>query len=323
MRKKISKQIIMFKNIEKYLIPMLEELEFTGEIKRQRCSICKLRLKKNDDVLSCPQCESLFHKEHLVRWLKEIPECPVCVHDFSDIVKKYRDVLFKEDQASIIPEQHESETYTLFNKDPLKGRIALRIFLTIFGLIFVFGSQSFSLVLPWNFALQLNIVLYLFGMIGMATIYFGNKKMMMDITNQWAKMIFTSDNILITSETVHNLEIWEEDVTKIELYHKTSPPDEGSRREYHVAFRIFTIKNKIYDFGYISTAYDEFVTLGIYRTLKQKIRKYYGIIVDDPRRHLGTYMSEGLARNWKFILIATLIHLVLSAVCIVIGYYLI
>jgi len=301
---------------------MLEELEFTGEIKRQRCAICKLRLKKSDEVLSCPQCESLFHKEHLVRWLKEIPECPVCEEDFSEIAKKYRDVLFEEDHEPFVTELHEPEKYTLNNENPLKGRIIKSIFITIFGLIFALVPNiMFSLLLPLNYALQINLFIFLFSIIGMALIYFGNKKLKMDITNQWEKMIFTPDSILITSETVHNLEIWEEDITKLELYHKTSPPDEGSRREYHVAFRIFTVKNKIYDFGYITTAYDEFTTLGIYQTLRSRIREYYGIITHDPRRSIGTYINEGFSRNWKFFLIATSIHLIISAICIVIGHF--
>lgn len=45
-----------------------------GEI----CMICKIRLRKDKEILQCPLCGSLFHKEHLLEWLIEKDSCPVC-----------------------------------------------------------------------------------------------------------------------------------------------------------------------------------------------------------------------------------------------------
>ena len=122
---------------------MLEELVFTGELKKEKCSICKLRLKQSDEILQCPQCESLFHKEHLVRWLKEIPECPVCENNFSDLVKKYKDELFVEEDDPIFTEEEEPERYIFLNQNPLQGRIVLRIVTVIFGLVFAHLAHFF------------------------------------------------------------------------------------------------------------------------------------------------------------------------------------
>ncbi|MHA1739678.1 MAG: hypothetical protein ACTSXA_02535 [Candidatus Heimdallarchaeota archaeon] len=44
------------------------------------CMVCKLLLNKKDDILQCPRCESLFHNEHLLEWIKVRKKCPVCSH---------------------------------------------------------------------------------------------------------------------------------------------------------------------------------------------------------------------------------------------------
>lgn len=42
------------------------------------CMICKLFLKKSDTILQCPACESLYHQDHLLSWIKTKKKCPVC-----------------------------------------------------------------------------------------------------------------------------------------------------------------------------------------------------------------------------------------------------
>ncbi|NHJ03219.1 MAG: hypothetical protein EAX90_00175 [Candidatus Heimdallarchaeota archaeon] len=42
------------------------------------CMICKLPLKSEQDIKQCPMCNSLFHHEHIVEWLKVKGKCPVC-----------------------------------------------------------------------------------------------------------------------------------------------------------------------------------------------------------------------------------------------------
>jgi hypothetical protein len=42
------------------------------------CMICKLPLKKNQQIVQCPMCQSLFHQEHIREWLRMKKQCPVC-----------------------------------------------------------------------------------------------------------------------------------------------------------------------------------------------------------------------------------------------------
>ena len=47
-------------------------------IKEEICMVCKLQLKNAKDVLQCPRCESLYHRNHLEKWIKSKKSCPVC-----------------------------------------------------------------------------------------------------------------------------------------------------------------------------------------------------------------------------------------------------
>ncbi|TET27314.1 MAG: hypothetical protein E3J70_12170 [Candidatus Heimdallarchaeota archaeon] len=42
------------------------------------CLICKLEIRQNQATKQCPNCDSLFHKNHLLNWLEEHNNCPVC-----------------------------------------------------------------------------------------------------------------------------------------------------------------------------------------------------------------------------------------------------
>jgi len=46
--------------------------------KAKFCMICKLPFKPQQEVTSCPMCESLFHRDHAYEWLKVKGKCPVC-----------------------------------------------------------------------------------------------------------------------------------------------------------------------------------------------------------------------------------------------------
>ena len=51
---------------------------FVDSTKNQKCAICKLSFNENDTILQCKICLSLFHKEHLKKWLVANNFCPVC-----------------------------------------------------------------------------------------------------------------------------------------------------------------------------------------------------------------------------------------------------
>jgi len=42
------------------------------------CMICKLPFKPQQQVVSCPMCKALFHRDHAFEWLKVKGKCPVC-----------------------------------------------------------------------------------------------------------------------------------------------------------------------------------------------------------------------------------------------------
>lgn len=51
---------------------------FEGEIKNKTCMICKKPIKSAESILQCPHCQSFFHREHLLNWLKTNNHCPNC-----------------------------------------------------------------------------------------------------------------------------------------------------------------------------------------------------------------------------------------------------
>ncbi len=48
--------------------------------KPQRCMVCILEIKENDDVVYCPYCYHPAHREHLLEWLHVKGKCPHCQH---------------------------------------------------------------------------------------------------------------------------------------------------------------------------------------------------------------------------------------------------
>jgi len=66
----------------------LDSLIYAGKIDSQRCSICKLTCSEDQLICTCPFCESLFHKNHLEKWLINDKDCPVCSRDLSGYITK-------------------------------------------------------------------------------------------------------------------------------------------------------------------------------------------------------------------------------------------
>lgn len=61
----------------------IEEIElipirYEGGIEDEFCMICKLKFSKGQEILQCPLCLSLYHRDHLLQWLTEKKKCPVC-----------------------------------------------------------------------------------------------------------------------------------------------------------------------------------------------------------------------------------------------------
>ncbi|MHA1604451.1 MAG: hypothetical protein ACTSWF_07365, partial [Candidatus Freyarchaeota archaeon] len=57
-----------------------EELDICPECgkERVRCSVCQLNIVFGDDVVRCPHCCVLSHRDHLLEWIKIRGFCPNC-----------------------------------------------------------------------------------------------------------------------------------------------------------------------------------------------------------------------------------------------------
>lgn len=62
-------------------------VEFTNAQREDFCMICKLQFKNKDTILQCPVCESLYHKEHLIEWIRVHKNCPVCSQKLYETVE--------------------------------------------------------------------------------------------------------------------------------------------------------------------------------------------------------------------------------------------
>ncbi len=57
---------------------LLKKMTFKGKITGEKCSICKLDLRKKQTIIQCPKCYALFHYDHLNIWFEKNEDCPVC-----------------------------------------------------------------------------------------------------------------------------------------------------------------------------------------------------------------------------------------------------
>jgi len=48
------------------------------------CSVCNGAIKHGEEILECPNCENVGHKEHLKKWIAIKTECPVCKTKISE-----------------------------------------------------------------------------------------------------------------------------------------------------------------------------------------------------------------------------------------------
>lgn len=48
-----------------------------------KCSICKLEIREKQDILVCNFCNSMFHEEQLIQWLKTDANCPICQREIT------------------------------------------------------------------------------------------------------------------------------------------------------------------------------------------------------------------------------------------------
>ncbi|MHA1911125.1 MAG: hypothetical protein ACTSYA_05445 [Candidatus Kariarchaeaceae archaeon] len=51
-----------------------------------KCPVCKMVIyAKDKDLVKCPSCETVSHKDHLLKWLKIKGKCPVCQEQIAEV----------------------------------------------------------------------------------------------------------------------------------------------------------------------------------------------------------------------------------------------
>lgn len=64
---------------------IVSAVESTSNTKDDFCMVCKLVFKRKDEILQCPVCESFYHREHLLDWIRVHKNCPVCNQQLYEI----------------------------------------------------------------------------------------------------------------------------------------------------------------------------------------------------------------------------------------------
>lgn len=49
-----------------------------GEYKTHICSLCHEAIGSDVKIISCPNCNAVFHLNHLLVWIEKMDECPQC-----------------------------------------------------------------------------------------------------------------------------------------------------------------------------------------------------------------------------------------------------
>lgn len=59
-------------------MPVAEPVTKRGRLLKKKCMVCDLQLSSADEIVHCPHCGNLAHKDHLLEWLHVKGSCPIC-----------------------------------------------------------------------------------------------------------------------------------------------------------------------------------------------------------------------------------------------------
>lgn len=74
-----------------------KKLVYKGDVTGKNCPICKLQLRKDQELLACPQCKTPFHEDHLIQWMGSKNSCPVCGEAYA-IIDREKEIRDKEEK---------------------------------------------------------------------------------------------------------------------------------------------------------------------------------------------------------------------------------
>lgn len=293
---------------------MISELEYNGEIKGKKCAICKLVLEEDDEILFCPECETLFHEEHLIDWLIDHNDCPVCGRDFTQEIEKYsiREGVEKIDRdTSRI--RITRKKLILYNPETEESYRITKGVTIFFGLIFALApTVVIALIIPFPIVLAVVIASYIFYFAGMVIINHARTKYRF----YWDKITFSKKGIIIGTSGSLSREVKPEKIKNIKLRITESSDDNNQNKEYHLALEINTTK-ELLQFGDISSSKNYIDIHILSERIDYQVKKHYNIEPIYTRFNANEY----LLRNRKFILISGIFFVILNAILIPIGYF--
>jgi HEAT repeat protein len=56
----------------------IKDIESTSNLANKKCIVCNLPLGNNQELVQCPFCKNMAHKDHMLEWLKGRDYCPTC-----------------------------------------------------------------------------------------------------------------------------------------------------------------------------------------------------------------------------------------------------
>ena len=181
-------------------------IEYKGECENRYCSICKLELRENQFIFMCPFCKSLFHKKHIIDWLENDSECPVCQREIKKKLK-INEKITQQTHEIITETIHLARTSQFIFNNPSNAESWKlkrdRAIFVLFGIVFIvfpiFPIRSILIESGMDFLKGLlpSILFALFVLAGIVLIIIPFLRFY-SFKFKWQNIEFLSDRILIT-----------------------------------------------------------------------------------------------------------------------------
>lgn len=298
-------------------------IEYKGDIEGKTCAICKLELRSGQKIVQCSLCDNLFHEEHLVSWLLDNTDCPVCNRKI--LIEIEGKKLLEDDSIPLdITESDFLDRITdevsllslgtsraLYNPRFSKRSdfIALRVIMSLLGLVFTaspifLASMIFDKSTPIEVLVFVVPILSIFLFVGLFMLLFPNLKRVIFSFN-WRSLEFLDDGIFIKGKIrSKEIKIDLEDIHSIELEQHTAylqDYTDANRKlynkiHYHIKLRINLTKKKHYYFWSISKIDSEQESNNMYQNLNDLLLQLYNIEVVTPFQHRSRFTFN--VENW-------------------------
>lgn len=108
----------------------------------ETCKICKQAISKGDKTITCFDCQSVYHKSHLLQWYKEHDVCPICKDKISDEInydeqKKYFNPIVDPFHPTMDRGKNQDQRKRAY-PPPFDGEADLQYLIVISSISFIF-----------------------------------------------------------------------------------------------------------------------------------------------------------------------------------------